>query len=284
MPLGDVRFLAWTEIVATNTLSSPDGTETEGGRAVFDNFNSSTLIFEGGLYEGATATTQPAVVRARGGDAVAVLNGFPKLNFHDGVYRGGSVMLHSSAPINGDYEGAYAVWVLGNDSQGTVNIYGGLFEGGTVSMAATPDTIISQAPALALWSSYGGTADIYGGEFIGGIEIRRDYTATRLTFHGSDLDIQPPPVNGRVLNAKATVSGRYADGSPFAHDVTGAGGLYVYRGADYLALDPFNVPEPSASALVMLGCGLLATQRRRVRRIPAIFRRQREQPSSLRPA
>ena len=121
--------------------------------------------------EGATVTTQPGVIRARGGDAVTALNGFPKLNFYDGVYRGGSVMLHSSAPINGDYKGAYAVGVLGNDSQGTVNIFGGLFEGGTVSMAATPDTIISQAPALALHSNYGGPAEIYGGQFLGGIDI-----------------------------------------------------------------------------------------------------------------
>jgi hypothetical protein len=261
--LGEFRIVAGTEIVSNTARVFPDGESIRGDEAVL--FNIGSAIFDGGDVQGATVTTQPGIKNASGGAAISNLSGGnPILIINDGRFRGGSVLVTEPAPSTPNFHAAAAIAFGGADNESVIMIHGGLFEGGVISMATAPDVVLSRAPALALSTNYGIATDIFGGEFVGGIKIwGSGYVVgpTRLAFHGSDLAIEPPPVNERVTNTEVTISGRYADGSPFSHHVNVVGGLFVHQGADFLALD--NIPEPSAGALSLLGGTLFLLGRRR---------------------
>lgn len=256
------RMVAGTEVIATTSGLSGDGGELYGQVAVGTPiFYSDKAIFEGGTFQGASVTTQPGVFATYGGSAVTAYTA--NLEFRDGVYRGGSIIVDDPAHAGGYLQPGSAFRAGGDEAIVEISIFGGVFEGGTVSMALTPGTPISRAPALLLSPNYGGSIDIFGGEFIGGIESDGP---TVINFYG-DFDVQPTSPNGRYLRpVELTVAGRYADGTPNSTVIHFVYGTEMINANGKLSFGYFNLPEPAASTLVLIACIAPTIARRKIQR------------------
>lgn len=262
------RIVAGTEVISHELFVSNGGASHHGGDGLWA--HSATIEFEGGLIQGADVTTVDGVRSAIGGAAYSTGNpAISTLNFYDGVYRGGSVFIDAPVPPDASFHGGAALAISGYQNIIDVKIYGGLFEGGVVATASAPETILSRAPSLALAGGYGGTLDIHGGTFVGAIRLK---SPMRYTIHGSAFDIQPPPVNNFVVEpANFTVSGKYADGTPFSLNFQASGGYDFGNGKLKVAEDSNAltfyarenlVPEPTAWSLAVIVCGSIARRRR----------------------
>jgi hypothetical protein len=278
----EYRILAGTEIVSQTSNLSSDGRVLRGQNAGSLLFQASVEV-EGGLFEGASVTTQAGVVYAQGGHAFMFDYGFNNADFHDGTYHGGSVIIDAPPPADADFRAGSALFGWAADSISVVNIYGGHFEGGIVSLAATPDIPIVRAPALSLGSEYGVSVDVYGGEFVGGIEVPYYFreSSTALRIHGSDFSVSPEPVDGRFTGpADVVVSGKYGDGSLFSHNLRlerRPEGISVYQEDGFIFFGSVFVPEPNTSILaVSIILPVLAGLPSRRLRRPQV--REREHP------
>jgi hypothetical protein len=262
--VGDTHILAGTEIIATEITTYSGGTGLFGEAAVVTNWGTD-LFVDGGLFKGATVTTLANTQSAAGGPAFAFSNGYNYATFYDGTYLGGSVLVDAATPASAVFGGASAIAVSGNDSIFGFKIYGGRYEGGVVSLAASPEVAVSRAPAIGLWNGYSGPLDVFGGEFVGGIEWR--HNAIDLKIHGSDFNVQPAPINGRVQrDIDIVVSGKYDDGTPFSHQLTLNRSVetYIYEMGDYLAVSSINIiPEPTTLPLLSVGGVFIWVFRRR---------------------
>jgi hypothetical protein len=278
---GSYRFRNGTEIQATSSLV---GDTLTGGPAVLANSTEPdyaspvTAVFEGGVYQGGSVTTQTGVPRAVGGNAVQVTGvGYKRIEILGGEYRGGSVLV--DAPAEAAAGAALAI-TDGNGLLGTtIIIRGGVFTGGTVSPAASPNDPLSRAAAMSLvdpiGSGRGGRLTVHGGQFIGGIDLGG---AQQMWLFGTNMTIQPPPVDvpgpSDVIppNTEVVIAGTYRNGSQFSHAVrsgplglkaTFIGPLSGGPGPPQSLL--LHVPEPAAGALAAVACALAASLRRRTR-------------------
>jgi hypothetical protein len=278
---GSYRFLNGTAIQAS---SSVVGDTLTGGAAVIANStapdfgNPVTAVFEGGLYQGGSVTTQTGVPRAVGGSAIQATGvGYKRLEILGGEYHGGSVLV--DAPAHAAAGAAVAITddngVLGT----TIIIRGGVFTGGTVSHTSSPNDPISRAPAISLVDPVGsgrsGRLTVHSGQFIGGIDMGG---AQQMWLFGTNITIQPPPVdvpgpNDFIPpNTEVVINGTYRNASQFSHVVrSGPLGLRAtFIGP--LSGDPgppqsllLHVPEPAAGAMAAVACALVASLRRRSR-------------------
>jgi hypothetical protein len=265
LTVGNTHILTGTEIIATHSFIHNGGVWIQGGAAAITNWGTD-LFVDGGLFKGASVTTLASTQQAYGGDAFAFGNGYNYATFYGGTYVGGSVLVDPATFGSADLKGGAAISVGGDDSLFDFKIYGGTYEGGIVSLAAAPEIAVSRAPALKFLHGYAGPLDVFGGEFIGGIEVADVYFDIKI--HGSEFNVQPPPVNGRFDGpANVIVSGKYHDGTPFSHQLSlkRFGETYVYEMGDYLAISSTNIPEPTALSLLAIG-GMIAWASRRRRR------------------
>lgn len=245
---GEYRIVSGTEIVSQTSQVSNGW--LRGDTAANLIFGAAVEI-EGGVFRGASVTTQAGITRASGGSAFSFSIGFNRGVITGGSFRGGSVHLDAATPVNSNFVGGPAVKGEGGDSNLSLKIHGGNFEGGIVSLATTPDTPISRAPAISIGNEYGGAIDVYGGTFLGGIEIASRAGNVALRVHGSEFDVQPLPSGGLFPGAAVvTVTGKYNDGSPFEHRVQllRSAPTYVYQAGDFIAFNSINVPEPTVWA------------------------------------
>jgi hypothetical protein len=266
---GSHRVVPGTEIISHQIGLIDGGMHLGGGHAILT--RSINLVFDGGHVEGATVTTTtPGVKSASAGIGIALQSpSTVNFTFNDGVFRGGSVIINAPEPPDPFYTPQSAI-ATGMQVSGRITINGGLFEGGTISHGS-PQAGDPRAPALRLRGRTGVTADVFGGQFVGGIEIHGPSDAggreNRLVIHGSEFDMQPPPVNGLIrFPYTSTVTGKYLSGTPFSIKVIASeDNRMVTIAGDTLTVE-MQVPEPAAGALSVLICLVGAVRPRR--RIP----------------
>jgi hypothetical protein len=258
------RIVPGTQIIATASSLSNFGQLMLGGSAV--SAVGDKLTIEGGLIQGSTISPPPGVPGGRAGHAVALsAPATLAMEVFGGTLRGGSVLLPEGAFPGLGYRGGSAFHATSQDQIANLTIRGGQFEGGIVAFAATPDVIVSRAPALVLGSEYGKSTDIYGGQFLGGIEFGSENNRPVLRFHGTDFELTPAPINGTYAGStNVTVAGKYPDGEPFSHSLMLRFHIrpraIVYERNGALAFEPTNLPEPTGATLA--GGFLLLARRR----------------------
>lgn len=275
-----VRFLPGTEIIsqAVTTYPTTGGIVQSGKNAML---TYSSLVFEGGRYEGSSVTMEANAVYASGGYALtAYTSSNPTIRIFDGTFRGGSVDMDSLLRPLANVRGGDAIHL---DSRYTSRliIHDGLIEGGVVALSAASASPLARGYAIRT-GGYPSVSrhviDVHGGELVGGVFIDGH---TRMTFYGSNLAISPS-LSGLFHGAiDFTVTGLYADGTSFSHAVRAVPDDFatVIRGPGSLAIE-LLVPEPSALlAITTAGAALCGIPRRSPKK-PAMASPVRQKPGN----
>jgi hypothetical protein len=225
----DYRVLAGTQIVTLSQSGPPstfvvpiDAIEFRGG---------GHIQIDGGFFQGGDATYLGAngtLNTAAGADALHLRQSTGEV--HSGAFIGGNAR---STSWLGNVEGGSGLILVESD----VTIFGGSFTGGSTEQAKAGGGLRQlQEPAAIAYD--GSAITLHGGVFDGAISLVR---LSRLTIFGTELNY-----------ANHIFSGRYADGTPFMHDIALSGAYYLETGPGRLTLvQDTLVPEPPAMAFVL---------------------------------
>ncbi|HYO25486.1 MAG TPA: hypothetical protein VEQ85_11125, partial [Lacipirellulaceae bacterium] len=239
------------------------------------------LVFEGGRYEGASFTTAADALSARGGNAIHVYTSSnPTIWIHEGTFRGGSVFLDSlSQPID-TATGADAIFLNSRNGSRLI-IYDGLIEGGVVALKDAPNEPLQRGYAIQTggWRERSRhLIDVHGGDLVGGVNM---YGHARFTVYGSEIAISPA-LDGLFSGpTNFTITGLYADGTPFSHAVRADPFAYgrIDRNGGSLAIE-LLVPEPSGLMAITTAAAALCVIRRRAPKKPAMASPLRQKPGN----
>ncbi len=223
----DYHILDGTQILSPSLTGPPstfvvvtDAMEFRGG--------GNTQI-DGGYFKGGNATYSGTdnAATAAGGNALHLRQSTGEI--YGGTFLGGD----ATSSVSGITSAGNGLYLYQSD----LVIYGGHFEGGTLTYPylGGPHVLKAQGAEVAA----GSLLELHGGEFVGDLQI--DSGASLWVF-GTDLSY-----------VGTTLSGKYADGTPFSENVPRIGGTVLFN--------PVVTPEPSVLVLVSSGTVILASGR-----------------------
>lgn len=254
----DTRFLPGTEIITMAQWAHPPAPAPTRS-AVF--MAGGTAIFEGGRYEGMSASSGPlgpAIEFYPSSDDLIVI--------YDGLIRGGFRIVNTPQELLGG--GAVGIFINPRYHTRLV-MFGGVVEGGGAVLASDPAQRSVGSLAIEALGYYPNGSrqqiDIYGGTLNGGVAING---ISRFTVHGSDLQISPSPLGNFTATTDFTITGKYAGGAPFSHSVRANPDRFGFlqRTADSLTIEMYVAPEPSGMTLMFATLISLQSQRLNRRR------------------
>jgi hypothetical protein len=222
----DYHILDGTQIIAPS-VSGPPSTFVIGADAI-EFRGGGYLQIDGGNYSGGSATYSGTVLSATaaGGDGLHLRNS-------SGEIDGGTFIGGDGTSSTGNGQGGNGLFVF----QSHLVINDGYFEGGTSTWHQGGIHVVKKQGIEV----NGSVLELRGGEVVGDLQV--DSNASLWVF-GSDLSY-----------VGTTLSGKYADGTPFTHNVPRIGGTVLFN-------PDIPVPEPDALILLALGCLFVAGNRR----------------------